>query len=153
MVVIRENAGVAINFIDCVNNIFGFPEIVVPGQTADSDPTICYQLVHPPHISCGVYLPVVLPRLLLQQRIQYFIRPEERELLSRKRNDVHDIVVYLNALQSTDNESFTDEEAVMLMPKIKEVLKFAEMYFLRDAIEVDKWLYVNIPLVEGDWKL
>jgi hypothetical protein len=73
-------------------------------------------------------------------------------MLLRKRNDVSDIVVYLNALQYAESESFTDEEAAMLLPNIREVLRFAETCFLKDVVEVKKWLYVNIPLIEGDWR-
>ena len=155
IVVTKERAGVPINFIDCVNNIYDFPNIVYPPPPHVRDgpePTVVLERICPPHIPQGVIVPVVLPRILLQQRILHFTRPNEKDILKRRRNDVNDIVVYLNALQCTENESFTDEEAVMLLPKIRDVLRFAETYFMKDAVEVNKWLYVNIPLVAGDWK-
>jgi len=152
IVLTQDHAGVAVNFIDCINNIYDFPDIVSPYVRDGPEPTVCYQQICPPHIPQGVAIPVVVPRLLLQQRILHFDRPNRKNTLMRKRNDVNDIAVYLNALQCTDNESFTDEEAATLLPKIRGVLRFAETYFLKDAVEVGKWLYLNIPLVEGDWK-
>jgi hypothetical protein len=155
IVVTTANAGVPVNFIDCVNNIFNFPDLIAPTQPDgrpwnqdDPEPTWSYQRAV---LANDEYkFPVVLPRLLLQQRLLHF--EKRNSTISTKTNDVKDIITYLDALQGSENQSFTDEEAQLLLPRIWEVLRFAERQWLSAVVDVNKWNYINIPLVEGDWR-
>jgi hypothetical protein len=151
IVVTDGNAGVPVNFIDSVNNIFNFPKLVAPTQPDgrpwnqhDPEPTWKYQRVVLPGLQAPILLPVVLPRLLLYQRILHFERPDAT--LETKTNDVKDMIVYLNALHGLQNESFTDQEAQILLPRIWEIMRFAEGYWLKEICDIDKWLWINIPL-------
>jgi hypothetical protein len=159
IVVTDRNVGVPIKFMNCVENAYDFPDLVAPlrpdgTRQGGDDPEVTwsYKYIY----SSGRYekclVPVLLPRLLLQQRVLHFTRPQEKDSLMRKKNDVKDIIVYLGALYGSENESFTTEEGQILLPKILEVLRFAELYWLLGGLEVAKWQWINIPLMEGDWR-
>jgi hypothetical protein len=162
IVVTRGNSGVPINFIDCVNNIYNFPNLVGPTRPdgrpwnhEDPEPTWDYRWIPTsPNFPGPIRLPVVLPRLLLSQRILHFGR--SHATVNTKTKDVKDITVYLTALFRVDHQSFTDDEARILLPKIRDVLRFAYQYNgtnagLIDACNIEKWLWINIPIVEGEW--
>jgi hypothetical protein len=152
-------AGVPINFIDCINNIYNFPDLVAPTRPDgtqwghdDPEPTYTFQQIYPLNIPTGLVIPVLHPRILLAQRVWHFDRYSEGDAVTRKKNDVKDIIVYLNKLQGTENESFSDDEARGLIAKVRDVARFAKLYWFNDAADVGKWRYINIPLVEEDLK-
>jgi len=157
IVVTRGNSGVPINFIDCVNNIYNFPNLVGPTQPDgrpwnhdDPEPTWEYRWTTSTNFPTPIRLPVVLPRLLMGQRILHFGRRDAT--VETKTRDVKDITAYLNALKGVENQSFTDQEAISLLPKIRQVLRFADQYWLTDVCNIGLWGWINIPLVEGEWK-
>lgn len=160
IVVVEGNAGVPINFIDCVNNTLGFPDLVAltrPDGTQwnqdDPEPTYSFQRIHPPGVQEGILVPVVLPRPLLFQRLLHFSRPSESDEVTRKVKDVKDITTYLNALDGVEHQSFTDEEALVLAPKVKDVLRFAELYGLDGMTDLGKWGWININLEDEGWSI
>ena len=152
IVVTEGTSGVPINFIDCVNNFLDFPDLVAmtrPGRTHGNEdgrePTYSFQHINPPGVDQGIYIPVVLPRILLQQRLLHFHRSQaERDKVSRQKNDVQDIFAYLNVLYGVENESFTLEEAQVLVPKVRDVLHFARLHWLPEVLDLDKWRWINI---------
>jgi hypothetical protein len=153
VVVTAEGVGVTVNFIKCANNVLDFPEIIQPqNQDARREVTISNIVIQTPQTEGPIAVPVLLPRLLLQQRLFHFQREGDDDDLLRKQNDVSDIIAFLNALQTARDQSYTDEEAATLVPKVRDLLTFAELYWLQDATDVEKWLYINIPLREGDWR-
>ena len=160
IVVTDGNAGVPINFIDCVNNTLDFPDLVpftrpdgTPLHQNEAEPTFSLQRIHPPGVQEGVLVPVVLPRLLLWQRLLHFYRPEEGDSLNRKLNDVKDITAYLNALDGVERQSFTNEEALVLAPKVKHMLRFAELHGLDQVHDLNKWGAINIDLEDEGWSI
>ena len=158
IVVTHGNVGVAINFVDCVNNVYHFPDLVAetrpdgtPWSHNDPEPTWSYRYIQPAGTSTGSNVPVLLPRLLLQQRVLHFTRPHEKDEVDRKKNDINDIAVYLTSLYGSEHQSFTDEEALELLPHIRDILRFADSHWM-EGLEVAKWRWINIPLREGDWR-
>ena len=158
IVVTHGNVGVAINFVDCANNVYHFPHLVAetrpdgtPWSHNDPEPTWSYRYIQPAGVPTGSNVPVLLPRLLLQQRVLHFTRPQERDEVDRKKNDVNDIAVYLTSLYGSEHQSFTDEEALELLPHIRDILRFADSHFM-EGLDVAKWRWINIPLREGDWR-
>ena len=159
VVLIHDDVGVGINFLDCVSSPFDFPDLVAepvqdetPWNPDEPEPTWSYLHIQPAGVSTGSQLPVLLPRLLLQQRLIHFTRPQEQdELNTRGKNDVRDIAAYLTNLYRSEHQSFTDEEAFALLPKVRDVLRFADLHCL-PGLDVDKWCWINIPLQEGDWR-
>ena len=159
IVVTHENAGIAINFTSSVDNGYHFPPLVAetrpdgtPWNHDDPEPTWSYQYFQPSGTATAIRIPVLLPRLLLEQRVLHFTREGESDALSRKKNDVCDIMVYLASLYGSEHQSFTNEEAQILLPKVREILRFADLYFVQVGLEVAKWRWINIPLVEADWR-
>lgn len=160
IVVTDGNAGVPINFFNCRNRSLAFPELVpptrpdgLPWNPEDPEPTFLYQTVYPPSVPTGFPVPVVNPRYLIWQRVMDFEKLfGDGDGLSRKRNDVNDIIVYLNILYGVENESFTNEEAMQLLPKVRVVLRFAESHFLNGILDVRKWQWINIGVIDGDWR-
>ena len=152
IVVTEGTSGIRFNFIDCVNNSLDFPDLVAmtrpDGTQGNEDgraPTYSFQHINPPGVDGGIYVPVVLPRILLQQRLLHFHRSRpERDKVSRQKNDVQDIIAYLNVLSSVENESFTLEEAQVLVPKVRDVLHFARLHWLPEVLDLAKWRWINI---------
>ncbi len=135
IVVTHGNVGVAVNFVDCVNNVYHFPDLVAetrpdgtPWSHNDPEPTWSYRYIQPAGVPTGSNVPVLLPRLLLQQRILHFTRPQEKDEVDRKKNDVNDIAVYLTSLFGSEHQSFTDEEALELLPHIRDILRFTDSH-------------------------
>jgi hypothetical protein len=158
IVVTHGNVGVAINFVDCINNIYHFPDLVAetrpdgtPWGRNDPEPTWSYRYIQPAGISAGSNVPVLLPRLLLQQRVLHFTRPQEQDEVDRKKNDINDIAVYLTCLHGSEHQSFTDEEALELLPHVRDTFCFADLYWM-GGLEVAKWRWINIPIRDGDWR-
>lgn len=157
IVVTEGTSGVPINFIDCVNNPFDFPDLVgmtrpdgTPWNEDDPEPTYTFQHINPPGVDGGIHIPVVLPRILLRQRLLHFHRSWlERDKVSRQKNDVQDIFAYLNALYYVENESFTHEEAQVLVPRVREVLHFARLHWFPEVHDLSKWRWVNIEWEYG----
>ena len=152
IIVIHENVGVAINFVDSVNNIYHFPDLVAethpdgtPWSRNDPEPTWSYRYIQPARMQTGSKVPILLPRLLLQQRVLLFTRPHEKYELNRKKNDVNDIAIYLTSLYGSEHQSFTDEEARELLSHIRNILRFADSYQM-EGLDVAKWRWINIPL-------
>jgi hypothetical protein len=150
-------AGVPITFIDCINNIYNFPDLIAPARPDgtpwghdDPEPTYTFRQIYPLNLPTGLAIPVLHPRILLGQRVWHFDRYSEGDVETRKKNDIKDIIVYLNLLQGTENESFSDAEARALIAKVRDVARFAKLYWFSDAADVGKWRYINIPLVEED---
>lgn len=160
IVVIYENTGVAINFMNSVDNVFEFPALVAETRpdgshwnNDDPEPTWSYQYVELTGTATVISLPVLHPRLLLQQRVTHFAtRPEEKNPMGRKKSDIRDIVAYLSKLYGSEHQSFTDDEAQELLPKVIELLQYTDLYWFQGGLEVDKWRWINIPLTEGAWR-
>lgn len=158
IIVTHRNVGVPTNFIDCGNTVYHFPDLIAetrPDGTSwshnDPEPTWTYRHIQSDEMPAGFNIPVLLPRLLLQQRVLHFIRSQEKDDLDRKKNDINDIAVYLTYLYGSEHQSFTDEEAQELLPHVRDILRFADSNSM-DGLELSKWRWINIPLKEGDWR-
>jgi hypothetical protein len=158
IVVTDGNAGVPINFFTCFRSPLDFPDLVpllqpygTPWNQDGPEPTFSFQHIYPPGVKGGVRVPVVLPRLLLWQRLQHFRRYEKTSGvgLTRRKNDVKDIIAYLNVLYGVENQSFTDDEAQDVLPKVEDVLRFAKLYWFNDGLESEKWDWINVGLENG----
>src|SRR5947207_1463676 len=84
-VIINKNVGVPINFINCGDPVYTFPDLVAEtrsdGTSWDYDepePTWSFQDIQPSGKFGGFRVPVLLPRLLLQQSGSHFIRSHEQ---------------------------------------------------------------------------
>jgi hypothetical protein len=156
LVVITEgNVGVQVAFI--MTNTDGFPGLIGPTKpngTAWSDddprPTWQYRRITPDGIPIGLDIPVLLPRLLLQQRILSFDNPGATYYT--KMDDIKDIYSFLMALQGSRHQSFTDEEARSLIDNVKRILRFAEEAMFDDILDVNKWRYINFDLWPNCWR-
>ena len=158
IVVTEGTSGVPINFIDSVNNPFDFPDLAAmtrpdgtPWNEDDPEPTYSFQHINPPGVVGGIYVPVVLPRILLQQRLLHFHRSRpERDKVSRQKNDVQDITAYLKVLYRVENESFTHQEAQVLVPRVRDVLHFARLHWFPEVHDLAKWRWINIEWEYGE---
>jgi len=156
LVVITDgNIGVPVTFV--MTNTDGFPELIGPTKpdgTAwaadDPRPTWQYRRISPESMPVGLDIPVLLPRLLLQQRILAFDKPGATYYT--KMDDVKDIYCFLMALQGSRHQSFTDEEARSLMDKVREILRFAEAAMFDEILDVNKWRYINFDLWPNSWR-
>lgn len=156
LVVITEgNIGVQVTFV--MTNKDGFPELIGPTKPdgsawspEDPGPTWQYRRITPDGMPVGLDIPVLLPRLLLQQRILAF--DKSGATYYTKMDDVKDIYSFLMALQGSRHQSFTDEEARSLMDKVKEILRFAEAAMFDDILDINKWRYINFDLWPNSWR-
>jgi hypothetical protein len=148
IVVTDGNAGVPISFFTCFSSPLDFPDLVpllqpygTPWNQDGPEPTVSFQHIDQLGVKGGVRVPAVLPRLLLWQRLQHFRRYEETPGvgLTRRKNDVKDIIAYLNVLYAVENQSFTDDQAQDVLPKVENVLRFAKVYWFNDGLESEKW--------------
>jgi hypothetical protein len=159
LILIYEDRGIPLNLINCQNNKYGFPDLQGPthpdGTPLDADdpePTWDYQSIHltdRPSIS----LKVLIPRILLQQRLRHFpSRPNEEGAEERQKKDVVDIAAYLGFLLETIDQSFKSEEAKELVSYVEEVMRFAKQNGIEKGLEADGFRWLMIPVVEEDLK-
>jgi len=72
--------------------------------------------------------------------------PQEQEMDIRMKNDIKDVDVYVTTLILVSLEqSFTDDEALKLVPQIRKILHFMDVYRFKGR-ELAKWLWINILL-------
>jgi hypothetical protein len=158
LILIYEDQGVPLNLINCRDNKYGFPDLQglahpdgTPLDADDPESTWDYQCVHltdRPSIS----LKVLLPRILLQQRLLHFPTRPNEEAEERKKKDVADIATYLRFLSGTMDQSFKSEETVELVGNVREMMRFAERNGITKGLEVGSWRWIMIPVIEGDWR-
>jgi hypothetical protein len=154
IIVINENIGIPLRAVNSIMNHTNFPNLLrydgTPYHQNDPESPIAFQLIS--QVNPPIHLPVLLPRFLLQQRILHFRRPGDANEIDRKENDVADINVYLDVLARMNYRPFTNQEVPILKPKAKEVLQFAELYFIYNG-EQDllKWRWMNIDFQNGEW--
>jgi hypothetical protein len=158
LILIYENQGIPLNLINCRDSKYGFPDLHGPahpdGTPLDADdpePTWNYQCIHltdRPSIS----LKVLLPRILLQQRLLHFPNRPNEKAEERKKKDVADIATYLGFLLRKMDQSFKSDEIVEFVGNVREVMRFAERNAITKGLEVNKWRWIMIPVVEGDWR-
>jgi hypothetical protein len=160
LILIYEDQGIALNLINYQDNKYGFPDLQGPTKldgtpldvVYDPEPTWDNQCVHPTDPP-SVSVRVLLPRILLQQRLLHFpTRPNEGASDERKKKDVADIAVYLGLLFGTMDQSFKMEEAGELVRNVREVMRFAEKNGIAKGLEENRWRWIMIPIVEGDWR-
>jgi hypothetical protein len=160
LILIYEDQGIALNLINCRDNKYGFPDLHGPTRldgtpldvNNDPEPTWDYQGVLPPD-GLSVPVKVLLPRNLLQQRLLNFpTRPNETASDERKKKDVADIAAYLGLLFGTMDQSFKMDEADELVGSVREVMRFAEKNEVVKGLEVNRWRWIMIPVVDGDWR-
>lgn len=158
IVIINKNVAVPINFINCGDPVYEFPDLVAETRSDgtlrdcnEPEPTWSLQDIQPSGKFAGFCVPVLLPRLLLEQRVKHFIRPHEQDEVNRQKNDIEDITAYLTVLFGSEHQSFTGEEARYLLPHVRNIMRFAESHSLQ-VPELAKWRWINIPIREGDWR-
>jgi hypothetical protein len=160
LILISEDQGIALNLINCRDNKYGFPDLHGPTRldgtpldvVYDPEPTWDYQYVRPTDVP-SVSVQVLLPRILLQQRLLHFpTRPNEGASDERKKKDVADIGAYLRPLFGAMDQSFKMEEADELVENVREVMRFAEKHEIVKGLEENRWRWIMIPIVEGDWR-
>jgi hypothetical protein len=78
-------------------------------------------------------------------------RPNEEASDGRKKQDVDDIKAYLEVLFQTMDQSFRPEEAVELIGNVRAVMRFAKRNGIAEGLEVKRWRWIMIPVVEEDW--
>jgi hypothetical protein len=157
IVVTNGNQGVPINFINCKNNPYHFPDLIPPTRPDgtlwshhDPEPTWVAVTIHPRNVPIGLPVPVLHPRILLMQRVLHFRRAQETDPEGRMKSDVRDIAAYLNVLQGKENVSFTNEEAHSLIVRVRDVARFAQGQIYSEVTDVGKWRYINIALIDED---
>jgi hypothetical protein len=159
VVLIYKSKGIPLNLINCQDRKYRFPDLHgptrpdgAPLENNDPEPTWDNQAIRVQGRPDPVSVQVLLPRLLLQQRLLNFpTRPGEKNPDERKKKDVMDIVTYLKALYGSVDQSFKSEEINEFMENVKEVMRFAEKHDLSKGLDVAYWRWIMIPLVEGDW--
>jgi len=151
IVVTTEHAGVAVNVLDCVNNPYDFPDLIPPNQPDGSawtewDPEPTFDYVSPVGFPDTVKFPVLLPRLLLRQRVLHFGRSDATLV-----TDLADIKCFLDVLQGMEDQCCTPQEEQELLPKVKNLMRFGHHNFLTDENDVRRWGNINIFLPEN-WR-
>ena len=124
-----------------------------PWNPDDPEPTYSFQHIDPPDVQGGIFHSGRLSTTPSAAKIASFLRFEEDDEVTRKLNDVQYITTYLNALHGVENQSFTDEEALVLVPKVKNMLRFAEVYRLDEVSDLAKWGWINIELEDEGWNI
>lgn len=160
VVLISEDKGIPLNLINCQDTKYRFPELHGPthddGSPLDgNDPeaTWDYQAIRLEHKPDAVPVKVLLPRLLLQQRLLNFpMREGETDPDERKKKDIIDIATYLKALFGSIDESFKSDEVEAFMGNVREVMRFAEKHGISQGLDVAHWRWIMIRLAEGDWR-
>ena len=155
-----QQLGIPLNLINLRHNMYGFPDLhdpILPDSCAsddnDAEPTWDYYSIHFQDRDKPVNVRVLLPRLLLQQRLLKFpTREGESDPDERKKKDVADIATYLKALFGSNDQSFKSEEVDELIDNAREVMRFAEKHGICEGLDVARWRWIMIPLVEGDWR-
>jgi len=155
-----EGFGIQLNLINLRDTQYGFPDLHGPilsdssaSDDSDTEPTWDYYSIRCEGKKDPVAVRVLLPRLLLQQRLLKFpTREGEKDPEERKKKDILDIATYLKALFGTLDQSFKSKEVDEFIDNAREVMRFAEKHGISGGLDVASWRWIMIPLVEGDWR-
>ena len=152
--------GIQLNLINLRDNQYGFPDLHGPilsdssaSDESDTEQTWDYYSIRCDGKKDPVSVRVLLPRLLLQQRLLKFpTREGEKDPVKRKKKDIADIATYLNALFGSNGQSFKSKEVDEFINNAREVMRFAEKHEISEGLGVAKWRWIMVPLMEGDWR-
>jgi len=152
--------GIPLNLINLQKSQYGFPDLHGPIlsdssalEDSEAEPTWDYYSIRCQGKEEPVTVRVLLPRLLLQQRLLKFpTREGEKDPVKRKKKDIADIATYLNALFGSNGQSFKSKEVDEFINNAREVMRFAEKHEISEGLGVAKWRWIMVPLMEGDWR-
>jgi hypothetical protein len=151
VIVLGEGEGVGLVLVNLGSE--GFPErLIAPHGQISSDallqptpePTIFF---HSLPDSGPQAIPVLRPRLLLEQRIRAFDSTLSEAV---KEQFIMEIKAFAGRASYMDDR-FTVGTVERILPHVREILRYAEMIFIATTLdEVNEWRELGVPLTEED---